>query len=147
MAKKTDQKTLALIEEVKNRKEEISKLSRPNWKTNCSFTYDENKMNDCINLHVESNVRKLISYAAFLRLKESSYFAAIAELKLSDYPEFTWCGFSVPDWMEDIKTRINQVQINSKEKSLEVLEARLNTIVSPELKAQMELEAIEKELL
>ncbi len=48
--------------------------------------------------------------------------------------------------MEDIKTRINKIQIVSKRKKLEELEARLNSIISPSLKAEMEVDAIAAEL-
>lgn len=143
---KTDQKTIKLIAEVKKRREEISRLERPNWKTNCSFTYDEERLNNAVNLHVERDIKKLISYYAFLRSKESFYIAAAAEMKLEQFPDFVWCSFPVADWMADIQTRINQIQISDKRKNLELLESRLNAVVSPELKAQMELEAIEKEL-
>ena len=52
MAKKkeSDQKTLDLIKEVKNRKAEIARLTKPNWKTNCSFSYVEGNMNNSVNI-------------------------------------------------------------------------------------------------
>ena len=61
-------------------------------------------------------------------------------------PPFEWTGFPVKDWLEDIKTRIDKLQIQSKKAKLETLEKRLNKIVSPELRAQMELDAIAAEL-
>jgi hypothetical protein len=55
---------------------------------------------------------------------------------------FTWLGFSVDEWKEDFQTRVNQISVQEKRKELAELESRLNAIISPELKAQMELEAI-----
>lgn len=148
MAKKatTDQKTLDLINEVKNRKAEIAKLSKPNWQTNCTFTFIEGNLNNAVNVHVESNVKNLIGYAAHLLEKERSYSLAAKSLGIDDVPAFTWSGFSVADWVEDIKTRISQIQIASKKKKLEILESRLSAIISPELKAELELQAIAEEL-
>lgn len=148
MAKKatTDQKTLDLIKEVKNRKAEISRLEKPNWITNCSFSYIEGDLNRAANIHVEASVKNLIGYAAHLTEKERAYNQAVTALGIDDAPKFTWDGFSVADWLEDIKTRINKIQIASKKKKLEVLESRLNAIISPELKAELELEAIAEEL-
>lgn len=143
-AKKTDDKTLDLIKEVKRQKDEIAKAERPNWITNCSFSYTEGSSN-ITNIHVESNIKNLVCIASFLREKEASY-KQTAELLGVDAPEFTWSGFSVKDWLNDIKTRINKVQITSKKKKLELLEARLNAIISPELRAELELKAIEDEL-
>ena len=61
-------------------------------------------------------------------------------------PEFTWSSFTVQQWLDDIKARINKVQIATKKKALEHLETRLNAVISPELRAEMELEAISAEL-
>lgn len=147
MAKKTDQKTLDLIKEVARRKAEIAKADRPNWKTNCSFACPElGSGGTTINLHVEGSVRMLINYAAFVLSRERAYTAAALGLAVDNPPEFEWCGFSAGDWIEDIKTRINKIQIASKRKSLETLESRLNAIISPELRAELELEAIANEL-
>lgn len=146
MAKKTDQKTLELIREVKRRKEEISKAERPVWITNCSFSYSGGRHNDAINIHVEANVQNLVLIAAFLRDRERSYNEAAVELG-AEAPPFTWGGFKVADWLEDLKARLNKIQIASKKKKLEELEARLNAIISPELRAQLELEAISSELV
>lgn len=148
MAKKTnsntDQLTLNLIQEVKKQKEEIAKAEKPNWITNCSFSYTE-KPNDATNIHVEANIRNLVCIAAFLKERERAYKEAAETLGV-DAPAFTWGGFSVNDWLEDLKMRINKIQIASKRKKLEALEARLNAIISPELRAKMELEAIANEL-
>lgn len=148
MAKKTDQKTLDLIKEVKKQKAEIAKLERPNWKTNCNFSYSEANLNGAVNLHVQNNVKELICIAAFLCDKERSYNEAVNQLGLGveNAPQFTWMSFTVADWIEDIKTRIAKIQIATKKKKLELLESRLNAIISPELRAEMELEAIAGEL-
>jgi hypothetical protein len=144
MAKNTtDKKTLDLIKEVKKRKDEIANAEKPNWKTNCSFSYDGSSKTT--NIHVESNVSNLVSIVAFLMRKQEDYDAAVKLLSV-EAPEFKWNGFSVGDWTEDIKTRIDKIQIVAKRQKLEALESRLNKIISPELRAQLELEAIEAEL-
>lgn len=140
----TDQKTLELIREVAKQKEEISKAERPSWTTNCSFSYTE-RPSDAVNIHVESNIRNLVCIAAFLKEKEKSYREAAEALGV-EAPAFTWSGYAVSDWLSDLKLRINKIQIASKKKKLETLETRLNAIISPELRAQMELEAIASEL-
>ena len=147
MAKKasTDDQTLRLMKEVEKQKAEISKAERNAWTTNCSFSYTE-RSSDAINLHVEKNIRNLISIAAFLQDKEKSYKQASQDLAVADPPEFTWQGYSVKDWLEDLKIRITKIQIEKKKSKLETLQARLNAIVSPELRAKMELAAIADEL-
>lgn len=144
MADKIDDKTLQLMEQVKKQKEEISKAEKPNFSTNCAFSYT-GKANDTINLHAERYVENLIDMAGFLHDKEKRYKDAEILLDVKG-PPFKWLGYSVEEWLGDIKLRINKIQITSKKKKLEALESRLNAIISPELKRAMELEAIAKEL-
>ncbi len=143
MAKK-DKETLALIQEVRARKKEIISLERPVWKTDCSFC--QGGGHRPVNLQVESSIFELIKIAAFIRQQEIIYTQQVVELKITDAPTFTHQGFSANDWVDDIKTRIAKIQITSKKKTLEALEARLSAIISPELRAEMELEDIKKAL-
>lgn len=142
----TDKKTLELIQLVKTQKAEIAKLNKPSYKTNCSFSYDEGRSNNAVNIHVETDVRKLISFAAFLVSMEKSYKETAKLLAVECVPDFTWNGYPTSEWLEDLKTRINKVQIGAKRVKLESLEARLKKIISPELQAELELEAIQSEL-
>lgn len=152
MAKKTtsavstDEKTLDLIKEVNRRKEEIAQLGKPSWSTNCSFCYAEGKLTDPINLHVESKVSSLVSIAGHLLSKEDTYNRAAGILGV-EVPPFTWQTFRVQDWLSDIQLRINQLQISNKQKSLSALEERLNKVISPALRAELELQEIQDELL
>jgi hypothetical protein len=52
----------------------------------------------------------------------------------------------VSKWISDIRTRINKLRIASRTKDLQALEARLDAIISPNLRAELELKAIESEL-
>jgi len=143
---KTDKKTLELIETVKRERAEIAKLDRPSYKTNLSFTYIEGNRGSATNLNVETDVKKLILMAAFLTEKENSYKGAAKLLGVEKVPDFTWDGYTVAEWMQDIKTRIAKVQISAKKAKLETLEARLKKIISPELQAELELADIEADL-
>jgi hypothetical protein len=146
-AASSDQITLDLITEVKNRKAEINKiLGKPSYITNCTFTYVEGRMNEAINIHVMSDVRELINIASFLRGREVLFAETASLLGVENPPKFTWQGFTVSDWLEDLKTRLAKIQVAAKQKKLEALEARLNLVISPELRAKMELEAIASEL-
>lgn len=146
MAINTDDTTMKLINEVNRQKKEIASLERINWKTNCSFSYTENPSNS-IPLQVETDVRKLVLIVAFLLEKEASYIAAAKLLGIeSTTPELVWNNFPINAWIEDIGMRIKKVQIADKHKRLETLEARLNAIISPELRAELELKDVQKML-
>jgi hypothetical protein len=146
-AASSDEVTLRLIQEVKTRKAEIATiLGKPVWMTNCSFSYVEGRMNEAVNLHVESSIQTLVNIAVFLRDRERGYNEMVAELGVEEPPKFQWGGFTVSEWMADLRARINKIQVAKKQKKLETLEARLNAIITPQLRAQMELEAIASEL-
>jgi hypothetical protein len=146
MAFKTDQNTQNLLKEVNKRKQEIAKLEKPSWKTNCSFSYIDGNLQNTINVHVESNVKNLVSIVGHLLEKQEFYKKAAQTMELDSVPDFTWGGFTVQDWTSDIKTRISKIQIAAKRKKLESLEEKLNKLMSPELRAELELEEIAKEL-
>ena len=144
--KTADQQTLLLIEEIKRRKSEIASIQKPSWKTSCQFVNVWAYPVETVNLHVESSVERLVSFAAFLLGRDEQFNLAIAHLELPGLPETKWCGFTTKEWLHDIKARISKLQVGAKTSKLEQLEDRLNKIVSPELRAQMELQAIQQDL-
>lgn len=141
-----DEKIKKLFEVVKQKKEEIAKVEKPSYATNCSFCFSEETATSRINLQVLTDLKTFVTILGFLNEKESSFEIAKEELGLVDL-QFQWLGYSVSDWKKDIQTRINKIQIHKKKAELESLDARLNMLISPEMRAALELEAIERELL
>jgi hypothetical protein len=147
MAKESaDKTTLALIAEIKRRRAEIAKADRPQWLTNAAFSFVEGTLSQVIHLRVVTNIRDLIIIAAFLKEREARYADAAKELGVESPPAFAWNGFSVSDWYEDLKTRIAKIQIATKQQKLAALESRLEAVISPELRREMELAQIAEEL-
>jgi hypothetical protein len=142
-----DALVLKLIDEVKQRKAEIESIERPVYRTNCTFSYDDTTRtgNGSINLRTLS-VRDLLSVAGFLMGRADYFVKAAIHMVLEDSPGFQWQGFSLADWLADIKTLANKSQLTSKRTNLEFLEKRLDSLVSPELRRKLELEAIQREL-
>lgn len=145
MANKTDEQVQMLFNVVQQKKAEIAKIEKPNWLTNSSFRWDENNASTSINIQTVSDPKVLVAaLAKLLSISDASEKAA-AELGIENY-KFEYLGFSLNDWKTDFKTRVDKIQITKKKNELAKLEERLNSLISPELKAQMELEAIQKEL-
>lgn len=130
-----------LFKVVQTKKDEIAKAEKPNWETNCAFGfYPETSQR--INLQVMSDVADLVNILAFLIEKHKNFDAA--QEILGTNLKFKWLGFTFDQWKSDIKTRLDKIQISMKKRELNELEARLDKLVSPELKQQMELEEIKK---
>ena len=138
--KTTDEKVKELFDLVQSKKLAIEKAERPCWKTSGNFGYSANSAHDRTSIPTVTDVRKLVEMYAFLMERRDKSESASKELGV-EY-NFTWLGFSVDEWKEDFQTRVNQISVQEKRKELAELESRLNAIISPELKAQMELEAI-----
>lgn len=84
--------------------------------------------------------------ASFLAGLSINYIDVAKMLGVEKPPEFTWDGYSVENWMSDLRLRITKIQIVAEKKKLESLEDRLNKIISPKKRAELELEAIANEL-
>lgn len=128
---------------MQKRKQEIADAERPNWKTNCSIRHPLTGVTH--NLHVEASLATLMSLVVELAIRKEAHERVCPNWGV-DPGVATLHGFPLQDWLHDLSLRICKVQVSDKKLQLEKLEARLNAIVSPELRAQMELEAIQQEL-
>jgi len=141
MATKTDKQVQELFEIVQQKKSAIVKAEKPNWQTNCSFGYDKNSSSR-MNIQVVNDIDELTEILAFLLRKERSHYEASEILGVES--QFKWLGFTFEQWKSDIQTRIDKIQISKKKQELEQLESRLGLLISPELRAEMELAEITK---
>lgn len=138
--KTTDELVKELFDSVQTKKLAIEKAEKPCWQTSCMFAYSADSAHDRKDIRVLNDMRKIVDMFAFLiDRKEKSEKAA---QKLGIEHKFTWLGFTIDEWESDFQTRVNQISIQEKRKELAEIEARLNAIISPELKAKMELEAL-----
>jgi len=140
--KKIDARTLALLQQIRQQKKEISELSNPRWRTKCVFVDGKTEYN----LHV-LGVNDLIYVHSLLAEKERAYIASAKALgyNLEEYP-FLWQGCSFSDWQSDIILRLKKIDIECKKSKLASLEAKLNSVMTPELLAELALREIEEEL-
>ncbi len=143
MATSRDKQVQELFKIVQEKKSAIVKAEKPNWQTNCSFGYDKNSSSR-LNIQVLSDVDELVEILAFL-LRRKEYHEKASTLLLTN-SDFKYLGFTFEQWKSDIQTRIDKIQISKKKQELEQLESRLNSLISPELKAEMELAEITKML-
>ena len=141
MENKTDELVQQLFGVVQTKKAEIAKALKPNWETNCVFKTNPDS-SASVNLQVCSSLDELISILGFLCEKRNSFKEA--QEILGTNLNFKWSGFSFDAWVSDIKTRINKIEITTKKRELEDLENRLDKLISPELKAKLELLEIQK---
>lgn len=146
MSNKADKKIQELFDVVQGKKREIEIAEKPNWKTNCSFRLNEETTNGSFNLHTVSDINLLITSLGRLKSIYQNSLIVAEQLGIKDY-KFRWLGYSFEDWFSDFQTRINKININKKKEELQSLETRLNSLISPELRRELELKEIEKQLM
>ncbi|KKK46848.1 hypothetical protein LCGC14_3161130, partial [marine sediment metagenome] len=84
----------------------------------------------------------IIDWYIFLSQKEDGITAAAEELGLP--ADCEWLGYPIVDWKEDLKTHAAQLSIKAKQKEIEALDNRVNKLVSPDQRREMELKALQE---
>lgn len=139
MKNSRDEKTKLYLEEVKKKYESLPKFSRYNWETNCMFPY----LNDKVNLHV-SDINKIVEITRYLIGLKNNHEEACRELGIKI--NFVYGNESFENWMKDFKYRVEILKNNEEKTKFEKLMKKLEGVISEELKAEMVLNDIEKEL-
>lgn len=143
--KNTDQAVMDLLAQVRHQKVEIEKAkARPVWLTNTTLGTSEETVHDRVNLQTVTKPEKLVSLYTFLLTKEEQWKRANDELGLEAPAK--WLNYPIEDWKTDLKTRAAQLTIDKKQKELQALEERIDKLISPEQRRELELAAITAEL-
>lgn len=140
----TDTKVLELFAKVRAKQKAIKTDENLKFLTNCSFSTTPEISLSRVNLHAVQSQDDLVEFYTFLLLKES--FSALVAKELEIEVDSRHMGFPISSWKNDIKNRVKQLKLIKEKKDLKTLETRLDALVSPEQRREMELEAISKEL-
>ncbi|PPD55568.1 MAG: hypothetical protein CTY12_00905 [Methylotenera sp.] len=146
MADNIDDKVRGLFEVLQKQKEKVEQAeqeTKQSWKTKCSISIPTLSPTP-INIQTANQSLVLGIGASLLTYQQATAEAAKRLGLEEDVSEYN--GASIDDWFADLKKRVAVIGITEKRKSLVELEKRLDAIVSPEQRRQMELEALTKEL-
>lgn len=125
------------------KKDEVSQAERPVYITGGQFRYTE-KISESIDLLTVKDPRKLVEIYTFLKERGNKYQEAAIELGVD--VKFTWLGFTVEEWLKDLKTKVNVIQIHKRREELLELETRINAIIPQDVRNQLEFEDLQKSL-
>lgn len=137
-----DEQVMQLLAQVSMRKKQIELLKvRPSWKTNCTFgkiSTTEGR----VNIQTVRDLNILVEIYAFLNQTYLQFSQAAKELGL----EFDgkWQNYPISDWKDDLKTRVSQLTYEKRLKELEELNARIDKLVTPEQRREMELKDLQE---
>lgn len=143
-----DDKITQLLAKVEAQKAAIAEAERPVFRTNRTFSFVDGDLNKSHNLAVVSDIASLLKMMAHVAAAARSYhLVSMGILDAGEKPPtFTWNGYTEDDWFHDIKLRVSQIRLKAQREKLQELEARLDKIISPERRRELELRAIELEL-
>jgi len=136
-----DQKVLDLMVVVKDRRAKVGSLAKPQWTTPCSLVLPGYER---LNIQVEQDLGVLAAACGTLLRMKQDIEAASKELEVEIAPK--WQNYDIDDWISDIKLRVRVTNIKKEQERLAKLEAKLESLTSPEQRRAMALADIEAEL-
>lgn len=132
------QKMLQKVRDAKAHVEQLRKQSNQRWITTATFMEGKHSSINIQTANAEE-VTRIVRYLVVNRNVESE----VAEIL--NIPESnTIQGFSYESWFTDCSKRMATLNLASESAKLEELETRVNNLVSPELRRQMELDELLK---
>lgn len=133
MAVKNDERILELKKQIEEKKNELGKQPRFTPVTTCLFDREGCR----VNIHTLTSVKDINAMLVFF----NTYVMSAKDLDI-DCAEVELDGFSVLDWMEDLKSKKAVVEYSTKKEQLTALEKKLDKLLSDDKKTELEIEAI-----
>lgn len=132
MAQKNDERIMQLKATIEQKCKELSNIStRFNPITNCLLVLDK----VTYNLHVESNELLLIRLNS-IRLSAEDLGIDTSTLMIS--------GYSLDNWITDIKNNIKIQKYKEEKKKLDSLEKQLTQLLSDDKQTELQIDALAK---
>lgn len=124
---KNDDRIMELKSKIKEKREELDKhRSRFNPITNCLLVLDD----VAYNLNVNSS--------ELLLIKLNMLAMSARDLKI-DTSKLVISGYSLDDWIEDVKTNLEVQKHKKEKKSLSKLEKELTALLSDDKQTELEI--------
>lgn len=133
MATKNDNRILELKKQIEEKKKELGKQPRFSPVTTCLF----NRNGGRVNIHTLTSVQDVNSMLVFFNI----YVMSAKDLDI-DCAEVEIDGFSVLDWIEDLKSKKTTLEYAAKKEQLTTLEKKLDKLLSDDKKTELEIDAI-----
>jgi len=127
-----DEKILQLKVQIKEKKGKLKGKKRFTPVTNCSIEIDGIRLN----LQVLNK-----EYLIHLLVKLNSYLLSAVDLGLED--EYKFSGYSIDQWITDIKLKLDILKYEEEDRKLKDLERKLENMLSSEKKVALAIDEIE----
>lgn len=135
--KKNDKRIMELRETIAERRSEIAKVKPFKPKTNCSLV-----MLDGVryNLHAidEQTAKFALIHMNSMHASERNIFEKYGIDLKADMG-----GYSLQDWIDDLLSRLENIQARTKKIELDALEAKLTALLSDDKQTELAIDELE----
>lgn len=133
MAQKNDDRIMQLKEQIEKKREELaaSNTSRFIPITNCLLVIDKTTYN----LHVDSSELLLIKLNS-MRLSAKDLGIDTNKLMIS--------GYSLDNWITDVKNNLSIQNYRTEKKKLDILEKQLTALLSDDKQTELQIDSLEE---
>lgn len=135
-----DEKVRALFDKFNARKAKVEELEAQiakGWITNCTYRISGSAAPTNLNITTQETLLDVVGDLVIHRNTRTEA-AELIGIKASDKIQ----GYAFDDWITDAKKRLAAIDIREEKKALAELEARLNSVLSPEERRRIEVEAL-----
>ena len=136
MEKTKDELVEEMFQRLEKVKDQINQAEKPVWHTNCVFEMNSNR----INIKTLGQVRDVLVLANHITGLKTNW--DLVNKLLGTNEKFEYSSFSYDEWISDFKTRINQINITEKRKTMQQIQDGLDKLISKEKREQMELQRL-----
>jgi len=137
-----DAQIKTLLEVVDKKKKELGDKPTRTSITNGLFKYDDR---NTVNINTVNDATVFVEILSFILDKRKTAEEASKRLGV-EAKEFTWAGFTLGQWEEDFKSRVELIKWNQKKKDFDATNKKLKELISDDGKTAMALEEIAKSL-
>jgi hypothetical protein len=127
-----DQIVLALKKQLEDKKKELIDISTFKAKTNLVLTLFGSRYN--LNVSSKDDIAVILGHLLTIKGTLLKSESQITEPKIE--------GFTLSDWIHDLKGKYAACEIKEKKNELEILQKKLDKLISKELSDQIELAEI-----
>ena len=133
MAVKNDERILELKKQIEEKKKELGKQPRFSPVTTCMFNHNGNR----INIHTLTSIKDINAILVYFNM----YVMSAEDMEIN-CEDIVFDGFTVTDWIEDLKSKKIIIEYTAKKEQLTILEKKLDKLLSDDKKTELEIDAI-----